>query len=468
MRTPAAASTTECEQMITSRVHGVLEPVLERVARHVVYPLADAKNGSDRLHEAARLRASQWWPRPQLDALRNERLARIARHAMVTVPFYREHWHGAPVPATIADLAAVPLVRKQHLREHRERMLAESVDRHSLISAKTGGSTGTSLHLMFDDACQQRRNAAAIRSDEWAGWKLGASVGALWGNPPVPATARARLRSVLHQRMRFLDTMRLDDVVVGAFVQALRESRTRVLFGHAHSLFRFAESVQRQGLEPPPLRGIVSTSMMLIRPERELIERVLRCRVTDRYGCEEVGLIASECERHDGFHVNEEHVVVELVDADGRAVAPGEMGLVCVTDLNNYAMPLIRYVVEDLAIAMPEPCVCGRALARLERIVGRTADFLKRADGALVAGVSLVERTLTAIPGIAQLQLVQDAPGTINANLVPDRHFDDDSARRLVNELRAGLGQDICVTVTKMGELPREANGKYRFAICRC
>ncbi len=67
-------------------------------------------------------------------------------------------------------------------------------------------------------------------------------------------------------------------------------------------------------------------------------------------------------------------------------------------------MPLIRYVVKTSPVMQSEPCSCGRAHRRLRKIVGRTADFLKRADGGLVAGVSLVELTLTAIEGIAQLQ----------------------------------------------------------------
>jgi len=43
----------------------------------------------------------------------------------------------------------------------------------------------------------------------------------------------------------------------------------------------------------------------------------------------------------------------------------------------------------------------------MERVTDRVADYLKRRDGSMVAGVSLVERTLTAIPGLEQLQVVQ-------------------------------------------------------------
>lgn len=449
-------------------LRAMVEPALELLSREVVYPLTDRKNGSSRLREAAELRASQWWTRRELDRHRDERLSRMLDHARKTVPFYRDHWGERDLPRSAFELPQLPLVRKSHLRGAAASMVSDEFDRGSLLTAKTGGSTGTSLLMYFDDPCQQSRNAAAIRSDEWAGWRIGASIAALWGNPPKPAGLRAGLRASLHQRILYCDTMLLNDEVVRDFAAQMIRTGTRFLFGHAHSIYRFCESLDRQGGPVPRVEGIVSTSMMLLQPERELIERVLSCRVSDRYGCEEVGLIASECGAHDGYHINEEHVVVEIVGDDGRPVPAGQPGLVCVTDLINRAMPLIRYVVEDVAVARAEPCGCGRAHARIGTIVGRTADFLKRADGGLVAGVSLVERTLTHIPGLAQLQLVQDRVDHLTANVVGDSRFGPETMAALIAELRLSLGSSLEVSVVPGDSLPQEANGKYRFAICRC
>jgi phenylacetate-CoA ligase len=91
------------------------------------------------------------------------------------------------------------------------------------------------------------------------------------------------------------------------------------------------------------LKGIISTSMMLLPHERKVIEKVFQCKVTDRYGCEEVSLIGCECEMHEGMHMNIEHLVIEFVKDDGSYAVPGEPGNIVVTDLMNYAMPFIRY-----------------------------------------------------------------------------------------------------------------------------
>jgi Coenzyme F390 synthetase len=147
---------------------------------------------------------------------------------------------------------------------------------------------------------------------------------------------------------------------------------------------------------------------MLLENERKVIESVFGAPVTNRYGCEEVGLIASECEIHQGLHLNAEHVLVEFIREDGAPAAPGEEGSIVLTDFMNRGMPLIRYAVGDMGVPSDRKCECGRGLPLMERLTGRTADSLKRRDGSRVAGISLVEKTLTAFPGIGQLQIIQE------------------------------------------------------------
>ena len=206
--------------------------------------------------------------------------------------------------------------------------------------------------------------------------------------------------------------------------------------------------------------------MMLLESERRVIEDVFHCRATDRYGCEEVGLIGCECEQHNGLHLNSDHVVVEFLKEDSTEAAPGEDGAIVVTDLINRGMPLIRYRVEDMGVPSARTCPCGRGLPLMERVTGRQADFLKRLDGSMVAGVSLVERTLTAIPGIEQMQLVQNELQHLCVNMVKDRGFDRAAEERLRNELRTVFGAGVTVEIREVSGLDQTRSGKYRFAIC--
>ena len=443
--------------------------MMQFISRHLAYPLWEIKEGSERLRELKRLEVSQFWPRSRIEQLQLQRLQDIVRHAANTCDFYRESYGclGVGSIEKLSDLARLPLVSKEDIRSQSDRFLSDSPGSGKLFEARTGGSTGRALTVFFDKRCQEFRNAAAMRSDRWAGRDLGVRTAAIWGNPPVDLSIKDRIRNALLSRLIYLDTMSLNERSVEGFVRLWRKYRPKVIFGHSHSIYMLACYLKMQGITDVKPEGIISTSMMLLEPERKVIEAVFDCPVTNRYGCEEVGLIAAQCPQHEGLHVNWEHVIVECLRDDGQPASTGEEGQLVITDLINRAMPLIRYRIEDVAVWSARQCGCGRPAPMLERIVGRVADFLVKNDGTLVAGVSLVERTLTKIAGIDQMQIVQETLNDIVLNVVPGAEYTQTSETQLIQEFRLVFGTEPAVTVNKLEALTQTAAGKYRFAICK-
>lgn len=444
--------------------------ILTWLSKHVFFPLREIKDGAHRAKYLRELSSSQWLDAETLRQRQWERVREMVGYAFKHCPYYQDRFAGAGLNATTLrewrDFRRLPILTKMDIRKNGERLLSREFRQEDLVEAKTGGSTGVALKLYFDKQCQEMRNAAAMRSDQWAGWGIGMQVAAIWGNPPVADTLKKKLRSLLLERTIYLDTMEINEDSVRRFVYDWQRTRPRVIFGHSHSIYILAMYLQRLGIEHLRPQGIISTSMMLLEPERRLIEDVFRCRVTNRYGCEEVSLIACECERHEGLHLNMDHVVVEFLREDGTEAAPGEEANIIVTDLVNRGMPLIRYRVGDMGVPSDRICPCGRGLPLMERVTGRQADFLKRPDGSLVAGVSLVERTLTAILGIEQMQLVQDELHHVCAKVVRDSHFSEVSELKLRNELQTVFGEDVAIEIQYVPALGQTRLGKYRFAIC--
>ncbi len=437
----------------------------------VCEPAWDLYEGSVRLRTLRALRRSQWFDAARLEEMRAAALRELLAHAARTSPFHARRLAAAGIDPEgvrgISDLAGLPLLTKDDVREHLDDLLSTAYRREHLTPAKTGGSTGVALRVYCDRRGIERRAAAALRADEWSGWRLGQPIAAVWGNPQAPRGWRGRLRRLLKERVFFLDTMRIDDAAIERFAADWRRWRPGLLFGHAHSVCILAEAIAAKGLELPPPRGIVTSSMMLLRPERQTIERTFGVPVTNRYGCEEVSLIACECERHDGLHVNAEHVCVEVLRDDGAPCAPGEDGRIVVTELVNRGLPMLRYEVGDRGALAAGACGCGRAAPRLAAVTGRTADFLRAQDGARVAGVSLIENTLTRLPGIKQMQLVQEQPLALRVNLVPAAGYDAATAAALAAILRGALGDGFAIDIVETTRIPPEASGKYRFSICR-
>jgi phenylacetate-CoA ligase len=444
--------------------------LMSSLSRHVFHPLWDLKDGSRRLRILRELERSQWLPLETLKARQAERLKQILRYAATHSAYYERIFKAQrfdPEHFQLPAFQQLPLLTKANIRASTDEILSREFARSALGEHRTGGSTGVALTTYFDRDWREIRTADALRSDQWAGCFHGMKIASLWGNPKLPKTLKQRLRALLIDRFVYLDTIDLNERSIRDFIARWRRGEPEILFGHSHSLYILARYVLENRIGDLRPRGIISTSMMLLANERELIESAFGCRVTDRYGSEEVALIACECERHKGMHLNIEHLYIEFLRPDGTQAAPGEEGAIVITDLVNRGMPFIRYRIEDVGVPSDRRCACGRGLPLMERVTGRVADYLKRRDGSMVAGVSLVERTLTAIPGLEQLQVVQPSIDEIVVNVVRAADFSSATEEALLAEFRAVFGPGITLRTQYMERIPQERSGKYRFSICR-
>jgi phenylacetate-CoA ligase len=311
----------------------------------------------------------------------------------------------------------------------------------------------------------QFKRACVLRSDEWSGWRLGERVALAWGNPEyLRRGLRGRLRNTFLDRSRYLDTLRMDEKTMERFGRSLVRTRPSLLFGHAHSIYLLARFVQLRDIGPIRPKGIVVTAMVLHNWERRVIEDVFACRVTNRYGCEEVSLIACECEYHNGLHVNADGVYVEII-RDGRPAQCGEPGSIIVTDLTNRAMPLLRYKVGDVAVLTERRCPCGRGLPLLDRLEGREADYVVTPSGEMISGISLTENFAVQVPGIAQLQIIQETIDRVCFRIVRGPDFGPQSLRRIDALVRQRFGEDVSHQCDYVEAIPQEPSGKYRFCI---
>jgi phenylacetate-CoA ligase len=147
----------------------------------------------------------------------------------------------------------------------------------------------------------------------------------------------------------------------------------------------FAEYIRSSGvsLKMKAVQFIGGKAGELIRKD---FKELLNADIVELYSSKEGGSIASPCPHGNGWHQHAESVLMEIVDEHGKPVAPGEMGRVVITPLDNYATPLIRYDQGDLAIAGPiETCSCGRTLPRIASISGRYRHTFRKPTGEVIS-----------------------------------------------------------------------------------
>jgi len=198
--------------------------------------------------------------------------------------------------------------------------------------------------------------------------------------------------------------------------------------------------------------------------EREVIERAFAAPVFETYGSREFMLIGAECELHQGLHLNVEHLVVEVLDADGNPTPAGDEGQVVVTDLYNYGMPFVRYATGDRAIAGFESCPCGRGLPLLKKITGRQLDILRTPDGRLIPG-EFFPHLIKDYRAVRRFQVVQETPELIRLRLVVDENWTNQTARHLEDIVRQTLGPVVQFELMLVDEISLTQAGKLQVVI---
>lgn len=448
-----------------------MKECLPWIRRNIIEPVYSIKNNNTKLGYWRTLEKTQYQSEGMLHDLQWKKFKVILLHAYMNNDYYRKRLDTAGVyPEDIRtpeDVRHIPILTKKEIRENTLEMISSGHTIETLKMCKTGGSTGKALEIYLTEECNEKRNACARRHDRWTGWEVGEPIAAVWGNPKRPSNIKRKLKDFLLYPFIYLDTMNVTEDTVLAFAYEWERVRPALLFGHAHSLYLLAQYVRDLGITTIRPKSVLSTSMMLLPRERKVIEHVFGVGVFDRYGCEEVGLIASECDRHEGMHMNIEHLLIEFVKEDGTYAAPGEIGKIILTDLMNFAMPLIRYQVEDMGVPLGVACSCGRGLPLMGTVTGRIADFLIRKDGSKVAGVSLIENTLTKLKGIDQMQIIQESLELIRLRVVCTREFTKTMSDYLRNYFLELFGDDIKILIEEVDEIKPDKSGKYRFSICK-
>ncbi len=445
---------------------------LAPITRHIIAPAWAAWERSPYLRHYRRLKKTQYDTPEVIQERQWQKVEQLIDHAYRTTGFYRQRLDSVGLAPenirSLEDLRAIPLLTKDDLRAHKEAMISEPYAKAKLIRSVTSGSTGTAVEVYHDEVSRQWKRAYTLRSDEWSGWRLGESAACMWGDPESTLRGwRGRLRNALLNRTRWIDTLKLTEESMDSFACSLRRRPPSLLFGHAHSLYMFADFLRsRDGAGFRP-KGIIATSMVLHDWERTVIEDVFQCSVTNRYGCEEVSLIASQCEKHQGLHVNADGIYLEIIRADGSPTDPGELGRIVVTDLVNWAMPIIRYQIGDMASWSEQPCSCGRGLPILAKVEGRIADYVVTSKGVLVSGISLTDHFGCEVPGMAQLQIIQEEVDRFTFKIVKGPDFGQvslDTIQSLVTDL---FGDDVRHECKFVDRIPQEPSGKYRFCISK-
>lgn len=394
--------------------------------------------------------------------MQSAQLRQMVAHAYQHVAYYRRRFDEIGITPhdieTIDDLPRLPLLTRADIRDHYPEMLATNWDQRDIVTHTTSGTTGEKLRFALPAYHHWTLKAAHLyRHYAWAGIApgdrrvtLGARV--LGQKPPYWVHNRWENQLLLSIHHLSLQT-------APAYVAQIEAFDPVFVQGHPSGIAYLAEYLLGAD-KTLPVRAVFTTGETLLPDQRHSIERAFGCEVFDFYGQGEGIFHTGECEQHAGYHEFSELGVIELIDA------PDSPGLCRVvgTSLQNYAMPMLRYDIGDLA-ERPDTsqCACGRGLPlKLKRIIGRIDDRITRSsapgDSVLPVALRMAIKPLLK-PGQAY-QLRQLDYGRYAFYLTASRDLTTEAAA-VEAALRPILGSDAAITVHACDRI-RTDGGKVR------
>jgi phenylacetate-CoA ligase len=417
------------------------------------------------------LERTQWLPEAEVAAIQLAALQRLVRHAWDNCPYYRREWEARGLdPASLRsldDFRRWPIIDRHRVRENRMAMRATG-NVPPIFAKSTGGSTGDPLQFDLDTTSNDRRMAAWHRGYSWAGAGPGVKQVHLWGTTFEALPWWRRVKQSLYDRLyrrKILSSFRLSEKTALDYFAEIQRVRPEAIVAYTNPLYDLARIFRERGLVPHSPRTIVVGAEALHDFQRQLIEDVFRAPVFETYGSREFMLLAAECDRHDGLHVNAEQILLEVLDDDGRPAAPGAEGQVVITDLYNYGMPFVRYANGDRAVAGFGSCSCGRGLPVLRRVLGRQLDVLSTPDGRRVAG-EMFPHLLKDFPTVRRFQAVQESEDSIVLRLVLSEDTEG-VLERIEAAVRGVVGDVVRFRLETVDEIPLTATGKQHVVVNR-
>lgn len=383
-----------------------------------------------------------------------EKVRALIRHACATTAYYK-----AFDPETPID--KMPVVTKDTFRAYYDDFqssLFKGAEDNRVMT--TSGSTGTPFSMIQDQRKIQCNTADSIFMGTLGHYYIGQKQAFIrvWVNNVKKSSLRLMMENSL-----MIDSSSLSDEALKAIADTLIKQKVRVLVGYSSALGELSQYLMRTQADMSRfvVGGIIPISETMPVGVRQQLSRQFNCPVRSWYSNEENGIMGiQDNDDSESYYINSESYYYEILKMDSDEPAKdGELGRVVITDLTNYAFPVIRYDNGDMAMARHD-VRDGRLKLYLTELYGRRSDMIYDTKGRAVTPY-LITNNFWDVAGVKQFRFLQTGVTTYELRLNGDKAVMN--VEDMLGRIRPTLGEDAAITVTYVDEIPVLSSGKRKY-----
>ena len=385
--------------------------------------------------------------------LKKKYIDKLLIHATNSTPYYSSY-------KNFNSIQDFPVINKVIIQQNFDKFQSTKYKDKDNFKVSTSGSTGVPFFLYQDKNKRRRNHSDVIYFLKESGFKIGNRLYELevWRGH----NEKDRLKAWLQNTIQF-DISKLTDKRIESFIELLKNDKQskKTMLGFASSYEMIAQYMERNNifLDNLGLTSAVANSEYLNPYTKTTLGKHLNTQILSRYSSEEIGIIAQQTlNSPNSFVINHASYVVEVLQFDNNeSVKPGEFGRIVVTDLFNFAMPIIRYDTGDIA----KLGINDEGVIQLDEIEGRKMDVIYDSDGNLISSFVVYTKFYKYYHLLKQYQFIQQSEKDyeVKLNLQGNTFaFEDD----LIAIIKSDFGEDSNVTITYVDEIPPLSSGKRR------
>lgn len=387
-----------------------------------------------------------------------EKIQKLISHAVRTTEFYKEF----PENISLADL---PVVNKETFRNHYDAFLSE-IYKHASDNRImcTSGSTGTPLSMVQNKNKIQHNTAAGIFLGTVGGYQIGMKEAFIrvWVN-----NVKKSPLQLLMENLIMMDSSKMDGDALKEMLSVIKKKRVKCLVGYSSALGELSRYIAANNLDMKGycVKAIIPISETMPVGIRRQLEQQFGCTVRAWYSNEENGIMGIQYRENEGYYIDTESYFYEILKLDSDEPAePGELGRIVITDLYNYAFPILRYDNGDLAVAKRKE-KNGRFRLSLEELYGRRSDMIYDCNGKALTPY-IITNNMWDVEGVKQFRFIQEdvTKYTLWLNGNKDLMKIDSIKERILPY----LGEQAELTIDFVDEIPVLNSGKRKYIENRC
>ncbi|MDD3235131.1 MAG: hypothetical protein PHH43_02270 [Candidatus Cloacimonetes bacterium] len=404
---------------------------------------------------------TQWYSADEMHAYQLEKLKKLLNHCYCNVPYYTKLMKdNGIIPKEIKDfgvLNSFPVLTKEIIKANYDKFIPINESQiKGIRTGQTGGTTGNILN---------KRNDANTRSSGWGSYRRfydwmdispSDKVLTYWGGHVISHGFKEKMVKSISNKLKNIvafDAYDTNPKVLDMIAEHLKSGQIKLIRSYPQALYTLALRLKEKS-DSFSIKAIMTTSEPIMPQHRKLFKEVFGCDTFDQYGCGEIGGIAYECAEHKGLHVTDERVYLETNDNNDLLI----------TDLDNYVMPYIRYWNADQAVFSEQECSCGRKSRVIEKVLGRTCDYLIGINGQTLHWAYfwhlLFDTGIAIKHNFVKFQIIQKAPDYLVFRTVSDPIPEDEKEmlRKMIRDKMGEMKVDFILET----DIENSSSGKYR------